>query len=762
MTGIWHIVRPSPTLVTNLHPNPSFGNSITGYSAQALSISLLAGSAYRGPLGLRCTSTTASGYLFWGGISASGVHTVSCMIRGTAHKQYRLVFVTSGATYHQDVVGTGGWQQIAVTATGVSMIAAALYLLNAPDVCDTDAWMLTAGPHTYDYFDGDEGGQWNGTPHASTSTGYPTMVVSLGNIGFDVSLGTGTGFAPVQNTTLPYGIIDGSFYERTITQARTMTLLGSFGAGSLQDFKALRRLIGSYFLPGERVTVRYTGGQRAVEISGYYQDGWGMTQMMGFNEQTGVAFLCPDPYWTHPYVQTSATMSGITSLGDANFIVHRINGLWSPMGNPNGTIRVLAYSPNGILYAGGQFSGGIAAWNRATNTWNTVGNGTNSSVDTILFDAEGDLYIGGAFTQVGGSVTANRVAKYSFATATWSTFGAGFANNVVYALAFDIAGSLYAGGTFTSPQNRLARWDGTSWVAVGGGVDHDVFDIQRGPDNRLYICGTFLMGNNTVVNRVAFLNAAGLLQGLGSGVNGTTYKLRFGPDGRLYACGDFTQAGGNTANRVAVWNGTQWLSMGSGMNNQVRALHVSRDGTVYAGGTFSQADGQPVPNGLAFWTGSAWFPVDVKLPGTAEVYAFLEQDRMLAVGFTTNGSGTRASTLDITYQGTAPTYPVIVITSTAYARLYQLLNVTNGARLFFDVQIFSGETITIDMGKREVISSWRGHMPWIIRPGSTTTRWRLEPGAYGEAGTNRITFYASNSGPSVRLSWIERYMSNDT
>jgi len=126
----------------------------------------------------------------------------------------------------------------------------------------------------------------------------------------------------------------------------------------------------------------------------------------------------------------------------------------------------------------------------------------------------------------------------------------------VYALA--VSGSdLYAGGGFTSAggtaANNIARWDGSSWSALGSGV--------RGSDPS---------GNGPFVLALA-----------ASGSN-------------LYAGGQFTTLGVSAANYIAKWDGSSWSALGSGMNNTVNALAVSGS-DLYAGGDFTTAGGKVSP-----------------------------------------------------------------------------------------------------------------------------------------------------------------------
>ena len=69
-----------------------------------------------------------------------------------------------------------------------------------------------------------------------------------------------------------------------------------------------------------------------------------------------------------------------------------------------------------------------------------------------------------------------------------------------------------------------------------------------------------------IANRVAKWNGSSW-SALGSGMDGRCLALAVsGSD--LYAGGYFTTAGGSAANHIAKWNGSSWSALGSGMNNQ--------------------------------------------------------------------------------------------------------------------------------------------------------------------------------------------------
>lgn len=59
------------------------------------------------------------------------------------------------------------------------------------------------------------------------------------------------------------------------------------------------------------------------------------------------------------------------------------------------------------------------------------------------------------------------------------------------ALALAVHGNaLYAGGYFTTPGNRVAKWDGTQWTSMGDGVDGHV-NALASFGNALYVGGEF-------------------------------------------------------------------------------------------------------------------------------------------------------------------------------------------------------------------------------------------------------------------------------
>src|SRR5690606_19541035 len=78
-----------------------------------------------------------------------------------------------------------------------------------------------------------------------------------------------------------------------------------------------------------------------------------------------------------------------------------------------------------------------------------------------------DVYVGGDFTNAGGVSGTNHIARWN--GTTWSALGAGISAtfNTVYTI--DVFGTdVYIGGNFNDAggnvnADRIAQWDGTSW-----------------------------------------------------------------------------------------------------------------------------------------------------------------------------------------------------------------------------------------------------------------------------------------------------------
>jgi len=253
------------------------------------------------------------------------------------------------------------------------------------------------------------------------------------------------------------------------------------------------------------------------------------------------------------------------------------------------------------------------------------------------------LYAGGSFSVAGGR-SARGIARWD--GTQWSGLGTGLNSGgsgltrSAYALAvFDDGGgpALYAGGDFINAggtsARRVARWDGTSWSALGPGFDDLVsalvaHDDGLGGGPALYAGGQFTASGPTALANVARWDGAAWSP-LGSGTNGSVLALGVHDDGlgggpALIAGGSFTQAGGGAASKIARWDGLAWSGLGSGFgggpSTSIQSLLSWDDGsgpTLWAGGSFSTADGNAA-TGIARWDGFGWSALASQVSGSVQ------------------------------------------------------------------------------------------------------------------------------------------------
>lgn len=258
----------------------------------------------------------------------------------------------------------------------------------------------------------------------------------------------------------------------------------------------------------------------------------------------------------------------------------------------------------------------IAKWNGSL--WSTLGNGLSGCVRAIATNGT-DVYAGGSFT-FSGPLTVNGIAKWN--GSTWSPLGSGLGFGRAYALALN-GNDLYVGGMFfeaggVSAQN-IARWDGNNWSAVGtSGVSGGVPYLTRvntiaATGNEVYVGGNFTSARmsqprGTVASNIAKWNGTSWST-VGGGVDGTVNAIALSGN-NVYVGGTFTLAGTVDANYIAMWDGTKWRPLGSGIGGcsyspctispVVRTIAVN-GANVYVGGQFSVAGNKPSYR-LAHWS----------------------------------------------------------------------------------------------------------------------------------------------------------------
>ncbi len=341
--------------------------------------------------------------------------------------------------------------------------------------------------------------------------------------------------------------------------------------------------------------------------------------------------------------------------GGGSGALYRYDGGWTdlnPAARGFGPGSAAADGSDGQLYA---LRGGL------------LGGGVNGPVYAVAVAPNGDVYVGGDFSQVtnpdGTSASVNNIARWD--GSQWGDVGQGVVNDgfggarLAQVNAITIDGSnVYVGGRFTRAGGsggitvlNIARWNGSNWSALDTGVDVgscgspkdpalcDVFvaDIAvSGGD--VYVGGAFSSAGSARTGPVARYSG-GSWSALGDyRWDGPVRAIVALGSSDVYVGGNFTQAGGNAANRVAHWNGSSWSALGSSLNNVVHAMAVSGS-NVYVGGAFTQAGGGAADH-VARWNGSSWSALNTGLDGPALAMVLNGNDLYVGGSFTHAGGST--------------------------------------------------------------------------------------------------------------------------
>ena len=256
--------------------------------------------------------------------------------------------------------------------------------------------------------------------------------------------------------------------------------------------------------------------------------------------------------------------------------------------------------------------GNVARWIDGT-LWDRLGFGVDGKLNAAVSDGS-DLYVGGGFGQainIGFAgpipVDAGGVARWD--GTAWSDLdggilvdvdGLGFQQRQVRGLAVG-GGRVYAGGKFSesttgTPIDNLGYFENDAWHQLEGGVPSPVVALAH-YDSALYVAGSFTY---VVASNERQVPAFGIAKynenteswdtSLGSGLGASGQCYTFHVDGSdLIIGGDFLEADGLAVENIVRWDGTSFSALGDGLPGPVRTINRI-DGKLHAGGDFNQGD----------------------------------------------------------------------------------------------------------------------------------------------------------------------------
>jgi hypothetical protein len=328
----------------------------------------------------------------------------------------------------------------------------------------------------------------------------------------------------------------------------------------------------------------------------------------------------------------------------------------------------IAVDGQGNVYVGGVFNRAvnsdgsevvaenIAKWNSSTGKWEALGGGVDDDVFALAVDNSNNVYAGGNLTRGinpdGTTVTIWRIGKWNASQSIWEPLGEGVVNtgnNNVTALALDANGNVFAGGDFTGVYNpgrvpvdakHIARWNGTSWSALGQGMtgiagSGVVSGIAIDNNDRVYVAGaiaTAVNGNGTSVSGPLVFWEGGQWRSIAVGVPTQFIKgLAVDGAGKVYLM--FVVDVRITA--VDAWDGTMWTQLvyknGFPSPGIIAANPSYPAEFLYMGGEFNEFYSPAVIMTIAVannarWDGRRWLDL-IAFGAAGEVFALAADDQ---------------------------------------------------------------------------------------------------------------------------------------
>lgn len=789
-----------PDATVNYIKNPSLRYDATDWSSQGSTVTRIISQARFGVASLQVVTNGAAlheGVYFR--VSAldgiSDVVTVSAYVRGSGLVRIRLDDnAPGGQEYTSQAVQLDDerWTRIDVTGHSHGGDDLRLYVETDEGVAIArtfyiDGAQMERKPYSTTYCDGDQDGcRWGGIYHASSSSreastrkgGRWVELSGSERESEDLYMTTagGLGAAPLTNNVQDYALQPGAFHQNIKVNVRPITF--TFHAKhknllrtrpvSLERLHELRQMLIDVVKPDltagdEPIQFEYVDGSRSLYFWAHYDGGLeGDWDVRNANINSFPLRLLA----VNPVLFEDSQDAHVLDFQDSfavNYFAARIDETWQNMNfGFNHYPLDSVFDERRRLYAVGDSSltvannnagaidpllaiGGRAFWNG--ESWEQFGGtaigGAFPNIYCVFVASNGYIYVGGDFTSIGG-VAANRIAYWN--GSSWNALGSGL-NAICYQIGATLDGKIVAVGSFTTAGGLnayyAAIWDGSSWHRMGqyGGLNSTVraLAVPKDGSNVLYVGGDFTDENGNPgsgLNRVAAYNLdLGTFSAMANGFDGSVAVMGIDMAGDVYAGGSFTLSGSADMKGVSRWNGSAWLSLGSGLlaangvgPGSVDDLSFFSDGRMIVVGIFGYAGGIPM-NNIGFWNGSSWSFPDIQLATTQYTCVDINpetDDIFIGMIAAAGEQALTGAKNTITNQGSMAANPSFYITGPCTLRYIE--NTSNKKRMNFNLQVESGESVIIDTGNGTIISNLRGNILYTLISGSDFVNFVLQPG----------------------------------
>jgi uncharacterized delta-60 repeat protein len=243
----------------------------------------------------------------------------------------------------------------------------------------------------------------------------------------------------------------------------------------------------------------------------------------------------------------------------------------------------------------------------------TIGTGTNSGINTITIQTDGQILIGGSFSSYNGNSTKMiaRLNPNGVLDNTFNNLSVNYTVNIItcqgdgkIVLGLDNF-DLYDGRRHLQRLNSDGSFDFT-FNEITGASSGFIYSFLEQPDNKILLGGSFTTYNNSTCN--------GLVRVKNNGAIDPTFNLQLNlvlvkyiafQSDKIIVAGGFVYNNGNTKRGIARLNSDGTIDhsfniSGNGLDllsaNEIKTLAIQNDGKIIIGGCFTSFNGNVFNN----------------------------------------------------------------------------------------------------------------------------------------------------------------------